>query len=701
MTRKADKRKPAKVSRRGGRVTAPANILALALQRHQAHPTPKTAVELAALYYTHGLESQVLDVLEPFAGHGRESEAAEDASLCALLALGYAHADRLIDAESTAQRLVKHDHTARDGWYVLCFVHLSMREYDRAITAATSYLASPAADKSHPAPIRSFCSSKAHRSQLCNMLASAYRESGRLDEAEAMYREAITADAGNHLPYLNLVNLLNTLERRDEAADILKKGLRSARQIHELRMLSASGSSRSTVSACMIVKNEEELLPDCLASIRDWVDEIILVDTGSTDRTVDIARSYGAKVFHHAWEGDFSKARNVSLSHATGDWIFIIDADERIYTEDVPQLKRLLEDSRTEVISINVYNVYADQTSVVTFLPSTRLFRRSLGLYYDGIVHNTLMYPESQSIVRTGVRLKHLGYGLDKEKMTAKLRRSRELLEKQLAENPDNAFALFNYGQLLRGETATFPAHNAELIITSARRAVDLTSPDLAAERHLHLMCLDQIAWALFHQGKYDQAEEHARRAISHKPNYLDPLLLLGHIAARRQQYDQARVHYAAYLKAQAAYDPVAETDNIIMLHVDSRISAWYSLGMIAEIQGDPDQARRHYELIIERDPAYLETNAHLGRLAFQRHDLPAAEHWYRRHVNEHSDSIEGYGQLGQVLVARQQMQAAVEVNRQGLANDSRDVGCLIGLGRAEAGEGRYHEAVQSFQQVL
>ena len=77
----------------------------------------------------------------------------------------------------------------------------------------------------------------------------------------------------------------------------------------------------ASISLCMIVKNEEENLPRCLDSVRDVVDEIVIVDTGSTDRTVEIAESYGAKVFYHPWEGSFSKARNYSLKYATCDWI--------------------------------------------------------------------------------------------------------------------------------------------------------------------------------------------------------------------------------------------------------------------------------------------------------------------------------------------------------------------------------------------
>lgn len=91
----------------------------------------------------------------------------------------------------------------------------------------------------------------------------------------------------------------------------------------------------------MIVKNEERLLSRCLASVRALVDEIVVVDTGSSDRTVEIAESFGAQVYHTAWENDFSKARNLSLKHATKDWILVLDADEELRPDDHALVKAL------------------------------------------------------------------------------------------------------------------------------------------------------------------------------------------------------------------------------------------------------------------------------------------------------------------------------------------------------------------------
>ena len=90
----------------------------------------------------------------------------------------------------------------------------------------------------------------------------------------------------------------------------------------------------------MIVKNEEEMLPGCLEAVRDAVDEMVIVDTGSSDRTVEIAESFGAKVVHFPWNGSFADARNCSLDHATGDWVLYLDADEHLVPEDAPPAAR-------------------------------------------------------------------------------------------------------------------------------------------------------------------------------------------------------------------------------------------------------------------------------------------------------------------------------------------------------------------------
>ena len=103
----------------------------------------------------------------------------------------------------------------------------------------------------------------------------------------------------------------------------------------------------SKISLCMIVKNEEAYLEECLTSVKDLVSEIIIVDTGSTDKTKEIAKKFGAKIIDFTWIDDFAAARNASIKQATGDWILVLDADEVIAKKDFETIKTLIADKET------------------------------------------------------------------------------------------------------------------------------------------------------------------------------------------------------------------------------------------------------------------------------------------------------------------------------------------------------------------
>lgn len=107
-------------------------------------------------------------------------------------------------------------------------------------------------------------------------------------------------------------------------------------------------------------KNEEELLPNCLNSIKKVVDEIIIVDTGSIDNTVTIAKEFGAKVYHHSWNDSFSEARNHCLQYASGDWIFQIDADEELEQADIMKLKEAISNPKYNAIAVAIHSAIQD-----------------------------------------------------------------------------------------------------------------------------------------------------------------------------------------------------------------------------------------------------------------------------------------------------------------------------------------------------
>ena len=164
------------------------------------------------------------------------------------------------------------------------------------------------------------------------------------------------------------------------------------------------------VSACLIVRNEERCLDACLSRLRPFSDEIVVVDTGSTDRSVSIAEKHGARVFHQEWQNDFSRPRNAGLEQATGDWIFYIDADEQ--AEAFPEHKLVLDDPEAVAATVNLraarhLSAYAE----------LRLFRNRPDLRFRGAIHETIrpdimeiVERENATILNTGMRIEHFGY---------------------------------------------------------------------------------------------------------------------------------------------------------------------------------------------------------------------------------------------------------------------------------------------------
>src|SRR5262249_15334550 len=139
-----------------------------------------------------------------------------------------------------------------------------------------------------------------------------------------------------------------------------------------------SGSPRMRVSLAMIVRNEEANIAACLASVAGLLDEIIVVDTGSTDRTIELAHAAGARVVKFVWVDDFAAARNLSLDQATGDWIFWLDADERLDAETRKRLRRLHGGLRDESAAYLMRQLSRplDPSGPTTAVDQVRLFRR-------------------------------------------------------------------------------------------------------------------------------------------------------------------------------------------------------------------------------------------------------------------------------------------------------------------------------------
>lgn len=212
------------------------------------------------------------------------------------------------------------------------------------------------------------------------------------------------------------------------------------------------------LSLCMIVKNEEHTLRDCLASVRDVADEIVIVDTGSTDGTVAIAKEFGATVGYFEWIGDFAAARNEALKLCTGEWILYLDADERLDPASAPLVRHMLS-RLPDVVGAAICTIVSPHRQVDDSTEThrggyPRIFR-NYGyprVEFRGRVHEQItpaILECGGEVVSTDVIIRHIGYDIDREQMESKVKRNYELLIRHVQEEPLNAYAWFQLGQTL------------------------------------------------------------------------------------------------------------------------------------------------------------------------------------------------------------------------------------------------------------
>jgi glycosyltransferase involved in cell wall biosynthesis len=207
---------------------------------------------------------------------------------------------------------------------------------------------------------------------------------------------------------------------------------------------------RPTLSVCMIVRNEEQNLPRVLSSVRGLADEIVVVDTGSADRTVEVAESFGAKTYYFEWCDDFAAARNESLKHATKDYVLWLDADDEFHTADAVRLRKVIGGHYGKAMYLVIRLV---KENYVEECSQLRAFPRRKEIIFEGRIHeqpNLSIQRLGIASVLTDVKITHYGYETS-ENIREKLQRNLRILEKELAERPDNLIARFFHGKTMLG----------------------------------------------------------------------------------------------------------------------------------------------------------------------------------------------------------------------------------------------------------
>ena len=358
------------------------------------------------------------------------------------------------------------------------------------------------------------------------------------------------------------------------------------------------------LSFCMIVKNEEENLAQCLQSVRGVVDEMVVLDTGSTDKTAEIAKDLGAQVYYFDWCDDFAAARNFALKYVTGDWILVLDADERLTPGIAPQIRQAI--AREDCLVVNLVRQEIGATQSPYSLVS-RLFRNHSQIHFNRPYHALIDDSVSDILKREphwkigalpDVAILHEGYRSDAIARRNKQQIAKQAMERFLAEQPTDPYVAAKLGALYveMGDIS-----NGLQLLTKGLKQLNLYSKYQGEEADDSVLYEIHYHLGIAHRKKQNLAEakQHYQRAIACQ---ILPQLKLG----AYNNLGNLLKDTGHLLEAKSAYETALKID-------PNFVQAYYNLGMTFRSMGDYPEAIAAYQKAIQLDPSYAEAYQNLG----------------------------------------------------------------------------------------
>jgi tetratricopeptide (TPR) repeat protein len=344
----------------------------------------------------------------------------------------------------------------------------------------------------------------------------------------------------------------------------------------------------------MIVRNEERFLAAALTSVQGVVDEICIVDTGSTDATRAIAESFGARLGHHAWDDDFSAARNAALALAKRPWILVLDADERLAPasrDELRALGNLPPDGRGRWIRCRNLQ---DETSGIAVSTNAivRIFPNDPAIRYRGRLHEFVARagePNSLAAARSTIEIHHYGYAPAIMAERAKGERNLRLSAAALAADPDDPALVYNYAM------SASLAERPEIARAQLERVIALTE---STPRGFRPQALTILAGIYLDEGRPADALTAADRCIAIVDTLAD-----GHFARGRALAALGRLHEARDAFGAAIAQGERGADHFV---VQDEIATWKAHNELAGTlmrEGRYADARRWFELALRNRP--------------------------------------------------------------------------------------------------
>jgi len=454
----------------------------------------------------------------------------------------------------------------------------------------------------------------------------------------------------------------------------------------------------SSITLCAIARNEAELLPRMLASVQEFVDEMVVVDTGSTDETVAIARSFGARVIEHAFQDDFSDARNVALNAAGSRWVLVLDADEYLAEGAGAVIRRAVKRRDRSGFYLHFINHLGRGRQHVCAM--ARLFRSDPAIRFRYVIHeqivdDLLIYSRRHRLpleVLDDAIVHHDGYLKERSEARGKDERNERLFRLQVERYPDHAYSWYKFGDFLR----RFEGRSEESLRALRRSASLLRGMDRRTVLELSfpaevfaLLAVDTDK-AGDPRTAYQIASE-GRERYGETPNLL---FVIGHLEAKFGRHRAAFLAYArlrTYDRRLLAVPPEPGVTGPI---------AMFGMGRALAALGHPRAAHRCLQKSLQQNPEATEPRLLLARLLLERGEVNEAISNYRKILAAEPDRSSVRLRLGMLLLHAERPAEAVEELRR--AADEGVQGSVVWpkLGQALMAAGELEEAYRVFSEA-
>lgn len=455
------------------------------------------------------------------------------------------------------------------------------------------------------------------------------------------------------------------------------------------------------LSLCMIVRNEEKYLAEALQSVQDVVDEMIIVDTGSSDRTVEIAREYGAKVFFYEWDDDFAAARNESLKHASGDWILVMDADERLDQHLKENLRLFLVPTERALryqVFIRNYMRQGDAGSILGHY-MVRLFRKTPDTRFFGIIHEQV-FPNTGvvTIPEDALVIWHYGYENVDFKAQKINERNIPLIRKALKQAEEaGQMDLYSFYAFYLGSSLQEPAEAQKWL----KIAID-SAPDIESTSHIAVAYLDYLRTFYYlkdFKGGLAAAEE-ALKNFKQLEKYPDFWDFRGILYLYNQQPDEA-IHCFNTVMQLVSTD---KEQSIFFVAQNSKTGSWgtlLNLTMAYLLKQDKTQAQYYMKQAMD---AYPEADKELLIAEFQKsvrgHTSLLQQYFESKLQEEQQLSLPDIKHLSNIYLQQEKPFEALLLQQQGHGKD-KAIDNAFELCRIYESNGRRDLALKTYEAIL